>query len=274
MDIQDLNKLAHQLRKTVLDMAWSVGSGHIGGSFSCAEIMTVLYNEVMNIDPANPKMKDRDIFILSKGHAAPSLYFTLAKKGFFGEEQLDSFRQGGSILQGHPDMNKVPGVEISTGSLGMGISNGIGFCLGARLNGISNKVYVLCGDGELDEGQCWEAFVCAVKFGLEDLIVIIDRNHVQLDGTTEEIMPLNNLERRLKAIGWNVLSCDGHNVEELLGVFEKATQTNGKPNAIIASTIKGKGVSFMEGRHVWHGKPLTEEEYKLACDELAKGSAG
>ncbi|HUV08618.1 MAG TPA: transketolase [Spirochaetia bacterium] len=272
MEVLQLRELAHQLRTTVLEMAWRAGSGHIGGSFSCAEILTVLYNRILKHDPKDPEKRDRDIFILSKGHAAPALYFTLAQRGFFSMEVLKTFRQQGSILQGHPDMHKVPGIEISTGSLGMGISNAIGFALGGRLNGTANRVYVLCGDGELDEGECWEALMSAAKFRLDNLTLIIDRNFVQLDGTTEEIMPLSNLGKKIGAFGWRVFTCDGHDIEALLDALEKAAKVKGKPAAIIAETVKGKGVSFMEGDHNWHGKPLTEQEYRAAMEELNGGT--
>ena len=254
-------------------MAWKAGSGHIGGSFSCAEILTVLYYRVMNIDPLLADQPDRDIFILSKGHAAPALYVTLARRGFFDASLLATFRTKGSTLQGHPDMHRVPGVEISTGSLGMGISNGIGFCLGNRLQQRANRVYVLCGDGELDEGQCWEAFMSAAKYRLGNLIVLVDRNHVQLDGTTEEIMPLGNLRCALESLGWHVVSCDGHTVHDLIAAFAQVCTGGDRPHVIIAETVKGKGVSFMEGRNVWHGKSLSDEEYRMACEELEKGVA-
>lgn len=272
-DVRELARLAHDLRRTVLEMAWAAGSGHLGGSFSCAEILAVLYGRFLNVDPADPHRRDRDIFILSKGHAAPALYYMLARRGFFEPEKLLTLRKKGSILQGHPDMHKVPGVEISTGSLGMGISNGIGFCLGNRLNGVGITVYVLCGDGELNEGQCWEAFNTAAKFALDNLVVIVDRNHVQLDGTVEEIVPLPNLPARLEAFGWQVYECDGHNVEDLARVIARAKADRGKPKIVLSETVKGKGVSFMEGQAAWHGKPLSEDEYRRARKELEEAVA-
>ncbi len=270
MDDESLQRIAHKLRRTVLEMAWTAGSGHIGGSFSCAEILTVLYRAVMRVDPDDPRMPDRDIFILSKGHAAPALYFALAERGFFEPGLLNSLRRKDSMLQGHPDMHRVPGIEISTGSLGMGISNAIGFCLAARLNRITRRAYVLCGDGELDEGQCWEAFMAAAKYRLADLIVVIDRNHVQLDGTTEDIMPLGDLKRKIDSFGWQTFTCNGHCISDLRHVFGLAGQRSGRPQAIIAETVKGKGVSFMEGKSVWHGKPLTQQEYSAAATELER----
>ena len=212
---KDMQKTANELRLTILDMVHKAGSGHTGGSLSCCEILTVLYDEVMNINPSEPKWEDRDRFILSKGHAAPALYATLARKGYFDPQELGTLRQMGSCLQGHPCMFKLPGVEMSTGSLGMGISVGVGMALSARLLGKSYKVYVLCGDGEMQEGQNWEALMSISKWDLGNLVVIIDRNGVQLDGTEQQVMPLGDLAQKISAFGLETIRCDGHDTKEL-----------------------------------------------------------
>lgn len=262
-----LERKAWELRKTVVDIIHEAGSGHTGGSLSCAEILTVLYESVLNIRPQDPLWPERDRFILSKGHAAPALYATLARKGFFELQQLHTLRKLGSPLQGHPCMFKVPGIEMSTGSLGMGISVGVGMALAAKLRRESFRVFVLCGDGEMQEGQNWEALMAAAKWSLENLTIIIDRNHVQLDGPEQEVMPLGSLSDKLAAFGMHTIPCDGHNTRQLLDAFHLAAeQTN--PCAIIAKTIKGKGVSFMEGQSAWHGKPIGKEDYAQASKEL------
>jgi transketolase len=263
-----LRQIAHDLRIRIIDMIYKAGSGHPGGSLSICEILTVIYFSELRINAENTKDPDRDRFILSKGHGAPALYAVLAKKGFFPEEELDTLRKIHSRLQGHPDMNKVPGVEISSGSLGMGISFGIGTALGARLNNKSFRTYVLTGCGELDEGQNWEAFLTGAKYKLDNLTVIIDYNRVQLDGTNEEILPLSDLRQKLLSFNWHVIECDGHNITEIIKSLKKAKETKGQPSVIIAYTVKGKGVSFMENRHEWHGKPVNEEEYEQAIQEL------
>lgn len=267
-NIDELVQIAHELRISVTDMIYKAGSGHIGGSFSICEILSVLYCAEMDVDPANPKDPNRDRFILSKGHGAPALYAILAKKGFFSEKELSKLRRFGSILQGHPDMKKVSGVEMSTGSPGMGISCGIGMALGRRLNGLTYRVYVLTGCGELDEGQNWEAFMAGSKYALNNLVVIIDYNRVQLDGSNDEIMPLGDLVKKITSFNWNVIECDGHNISQLIEVFEKVRGEKERPTAIVAHTIKGKGVSFMENRHEWHGKPLDDETYSRVMSEL------
>ncbi len=265
--MEQLQKKAQELRLSVIDMIYKAGSGHSGGSLSCAEILTVLYYRVMRGRPEDPYWEDRDRLLLSKGHAAPALYATLAGRGYFASEHLYTLRQMGSILQGHPCMFKLPGIEMSTGSLGMGISVGVGMALAAKKCGRSWRTFVLCGDGELEEGQNWEGFMAAAKWRLDNLVIIIDRNRVQLDGTVEEVMPLGNLEAKLKAFGLHPLSCDGHKIQALADAFDEALAYGG-PVAVIAKTVKGKGVSFMEGQSAWHGKPINSAEYIQAMNEL------
>ena len=267
-DVAALKRTAEELRVAIVEMIHTAGSGHAGGSLSMCELLSVLYYAELNVDPENPRDPERDRFILSKGHGAPALYAILASKGFFPEEDLATLRQTGSKLQGHPDMKKVPGIDISSGSLGMGISFGIGTSLAARLNGSSYRTYVITGCGELDEGQNWEALMCAAKYGLDNLTVIVDYNRVQLDGTNEEIMPLGSLEEKLKAFNWNVVECDGHDVNSILEALDKARETKGRPTVIVANTVKGKGVSFMEHKNEWHGKPIDDECYEKALQEL------
>lgn len=265
--LEEMKRTAQELRITIIDMIYKAGSGHSGGSLSCAEILTVLYDEVMNLKPEDPLWEDRDRFVLSKGHAAPALYATLARKGCFDPAKLSTLRQLESCLQGHPCMFKLPGVEMSTGSLGMGISVGVGMALAGRQLGKEYKVYVLCGDGEMQEGQNWEAMMSIAKWKLNNLVLIIDRNHVQLDGTEEQVMPMGDLASKITAFGLQVLTCNGHSVADLSDAFKKAAVHNG-PAAIIAETVKGKGVSFMEGQSAWHGKPIGKDEYLLAINEL------
>ena len=263
----DLQKTAQELRLTILEMNHKAGSGHTGGSFSCAEILTVLYEQFMNVNPENPKWEKRDKFILSKGHAAPALYATLSRKGFFDKKELGTLRQTGSILQGHPCMKKCPGVDISMGSLGLGTSVGVGMALTARTKNETWRTYVVCGDGELDEGQNWEAFASIAKWNLSNLTIIIDKNNVQLDGTKEEIMPMQDLRKKIESFGLKTLECDGHNCEDLQKTINVANEDKDAV-VIIANTVKGKGVSFMEGQSAWHGKPINDEDYANAKKEL------
>ena len=260
-----------RLRRTIIDMIHTAGSGHSGGSLSCVEILWTLYNGVLRYRPDDPAWGDRDRFILSKGHAAPALYAVLAAKGLLRADTLATLRQAGSPLQGHPDMRKVSGVEMSAGSLGMGISVGVGMALAGRLSGKDYQVYVLVGDGELDEGQNWEAMMAAAKFRLGNLTVIVDRNGVQLDGPVEAIMPLGDLAAKLRAFGLNVLECDGHSVDALGTTLAEAGRHRPRPAAVIAHTVKGKGVPFMEGQSAWHGKPIDDEAYRRAIEALAPG---
>lgn len=263
----ELQMLARQMRLAVLAMNHAAGSGHTGGSFSCAEILAVLYEQVLRVDPRCPDDPGRDRFVLSKGHAAPALYATLARKGFFPAELLATLRQTGSPLQGHPCMFKVPGVDMSTGSLGMGLSVGVGMALAARTQGANWRTFVLCGDGELDEGQNWEAMMAAAKWQLGSLTLIVDRNGVQLDGTVEEVMPLGDLAAKIAAFGFRIHRCDGHDCRALHMAFQAALAGDG-PAAIVADTVKGKGVSFMEGKAEWHGKPINAADYARALAEL------
>jgi transketolase len=265
-----LEKIAQELRLSIIEMIYRAGSGHTGGSLSSVEILTVLYERVMRINPQDPGWDERDRFILSKGHAAPALYAVLARKGFFDAKELQSLRQLDSCLQGHPCMFKLPGIEMSTGSLGMGISVGVGMALAAKQQHRNYRVFVLCGDGELQEGQNWEAMMAAAKWNLDNLVIIIDRNHVQLDGSEAEVMPLGKLEDKFIAFGFCVISCDGHDPQSLLNAFKKAADIL-QPAVIIAETIKGKGVSFMEGQAAWHGKQISEPDYRRAIREIREG---
>jgi transketolase len=264
---QELKQMAKDLRIQVLRMNHKAGSGHTGGSFSCAEIVTVLYENYLRIKPDEPAWPLRDRFVLSKGHAAPALYATLARKGFCDASDLDTLRCCGSMLQGHPCMHRMPGVDMSTGSLGMGLSVGLGMALSARLKKEGWRVFVLCGDGELQEGQNWEAFMSMAKWKPAGLTVTIDYNQVQLDGTLNEIMPLGDLKAKLESFGLPAFECDGHDPASLIQAYDKALSHDG-PAAVIAGTVKGKGVSFMEGQSAWHGKPISDEEFASALAEL------
>jgi len=266
--IKDLEEKARRFRVQVIKMIYRAQSGHPGGSLSCMDILTALYFHHLRINPQEPAWENRDRFVLSKGHAAPALYVVLAELGYFPKETLFTLRQLDSILQGHPDMRKTPGVEMSTGSLGNGLSVGIGMALGARLASQDYHVYALVGDGELDEGGIWEAAMAASKYQLDNLTAICDFNRVQLDGPIEEIMPLDPLPEKWEAFNWNVIEMDGHNMGEILDALDKAKQVRGGPTVIVAHTVKGKGVSFMEGKFQWHGNAPNEEEYKIALKEL------
>ncbi len=258
-----------RLRRTILDMIHTARSGHAGGSLSCVEILWTLYSQVLRVRPEDPGWAARDRFILSKGHGAPALYAVLAARGFFPHEWLTTLRRTGSHLQGHPDMHKTPGVDMSTGSLGMGISAGVGMALAARLSQRDYRVFVLVGDGELQEGQNWEGLMAARKFGLSNLVVVVDRNRVQLDGPTEEVMPLGDVAEKIAAFGMEVRVCDGHNCGQLLDAWRWTCAAGTTPRVIVANTIKGKGVSFMEGQSAWHGARITDEDYRKARKELA-----
>lgn len=258
---------AKELRKVILRMAYEAGSGHIGGSLSSLEILMALYFSVLHVDPGQPEDEDRDRFILSKGHAAPALYAVLAYRGFFPIEELLTLRKLGSRLQGHPCRDKLPGIELSTGSLGLGISAGVGMALAAKLKNKAYKIYVLCGDGELNEGQNWEAMMTANKWNLDNLIIIIDKNDVQLDGLADEIMPMGDLEMKLRAFGIHTRFCPGHDIEQIMQSLNEMEKVMG-PKALIARTIKGKGVDFMENRSEWHGKRISEHEYLEAINQL------
>ncbi len=268
LDPRQLKEMARQMRIAIVDMIHKAGSGHPGGSLSICEILSTLYFSELRVNPEQPTDPQRDRFVLSKGHAAPALYAVLAKRGFFPESEFDTLRKIGSRLQGHPDSKKLPGVDVSSGSLGMGISFGIGCALAARLNGDDYRSYVLTGCGELDEGQNWEGLMAGAKYGLDNLLVIVDYNKVQLDGTNDEILPLGDLPGKLRIFGWNVLECDGHSVPSLLDAYEKARAAKDVPTVIVAHTIKGKGVSFMEGKCGWHGASIDDEQRASAMAEL------
>lgn len=272
MDLKTKNKLkldACKVRKGIIIGVYNAKSGHPGGSLSIADIMTYLYLYKMNIDPKNPKMEDRDRFVLSKGHCAPALYAAMANRGFFDEEELTKLRHIGSALQGHPSMKLLDGVEASTGSLGQGISIATGMALGAKLKGADYNVYAVLGDGELGEGQVWEASMFASAKKLDNLILIVDNNNLQIDGTLEEVNSPYPIPEKFSAFGFNVQQIDGHDLDQIDEAINKAINTkNGKPNVIIAKTVKGKGVSFMENQCSWHGKAPNDEEYKIAMQEI------
>lgn len=262
-----LQAIAANMRRDIVAMLHKAQSGHPGGSLSAVEILTVLYFSRMKADCQDPSCPDRDRFVASKGHCAPVLYTTLCEKGYFDRGELGRLRQLGCMLQGHPDMKRTPGVDISTGSLGLGLSVGIGMALAAKLDGRQYRTYVLLGDGELQEGQIWEAAMAAPKFGLDNLVAIVDSNGVQLDGRVADIMPLGSLKAKFAAFGWEVIEVDGHDIAALDAAFDKAGDAKG-PAVIIAATVKGKGVSFMEGKNEWHGKALSDEQYAAAVEEL------
>lgn len=264
----ELTSLCAVFRRDLISQLHAIQTGHPGGSLSSCEIITVLYQELMNIDPKNPLMEGRDYFVLSKGHAVPMLYINMAEKGFFPKEYLKTLRQVGSKLQGHPCAHKIDGIELSTGPLGLGLGAGVGMAVAERLKENNNWVYVLLGDGETNEGAIWESAMIASKFKTDNLIAILDNNGVQLDGTTEEIMPLGDVFAKWEAFGWRTLACDGHDIASIADAIEKAKEKTGKPTIIIAKTIKGKGVSFMEGKSAWHGKPIDNESFEIATKEL------
>ncbi|MGL5050845.1 MAG: transketolase [Fusobacteriaceae bacterium] len=260
---------ATKIRKDIVEMICKAKSGHPGGSLSAVDILTALYFDEMNINPENPKMENRDRFILSKGHAAPVLYSTLAEKGYFDRELLGTLREFGSKLQGHPDMRKVPGVEISTGSLGQGLSVANGMALSARISGESYRTYVLMGDGELQEGQVWEAAMTSAHYKLDNVCAFVDANNLQIDGNVDIVMGVEPLDKKWEAFGWNVLVVDGHDFKEIFQALDVARETKGKPTMIIARTVKGKGISFMENVCGFHGVAPTNEETERAVEELS-----
>lgn len=270
--ISKLKQIAIELRKSAITMIYEAQSGHPGGSLSAADIVTALYFKEMNIDPANPKWEDRDRFVLSKGHVCPILYAALGKLGYFPKEYLHKLRQEGSILQGHPDMKKCSGIDISTGSLGQGLSCAVGMAIAGKRDNRDYRVFAMVGDGECDEGQIWEAVMAGYKYKLDNLIVFVDNNKLQLDGTCDEIMPNIDLGKRFEAFGYEVFYIDGHNMEEIVATLDKIRASNNNlPKAIIADTIKGRGVSFMENQLGWHGVAPNDEEYKQAMEELDGG---
>ena len=268
MNIEGLKQKAKEIRKDIIEEVYNAKSGHPGGSLSIADIMAVLYFNELKIDEKNPRWEDRDRVVLSKGHCSPALYAALAERGFFSKETLKSFRKIDSNLQGHPDLNKVQGVDMTSGSLGQGLSVANGMAISAKMDNKDYRVYVILGDGEIEEGQVWEAAMTANKYKLDNLCVIVDNNNLQIDGTIEEVMSSYPIDEKFKSFGFNVLNIDGNNIEEILNAFESAKKTKDKPTCIIAKTIKGKGVSFMENKAEWHGKAPSEEEYIQAMREL------
>ena len=266
--IEELKAIARNVRLGILEETYNAGSGHPGGSLSCSDIMTYLYFEEMKVRPEEPKWVDRDRFVLSKGHAAPALYAVLAEKGFFPKEQLKTLRKIDSMLQGHPDMNKTPGVDISTGSLGIGLSNACGMALAARLDRKDLRVYTITGDGELEEGQIWEAAMFASHYSLDNLYAFVDANGLQIDGKTTEVLSPEPIDKRFEAFGWFVQRINGHDFAAIHDALEKAKTVKGQPHVIICDTVKGKGVSFMENKAGWHGVAPKKEEYEQAVSEL------
>ncbi len=265
---QALQEIAQTIRRDIVEMVYLAGSGHPGGSLSAADIMTVLYYEKMNVNPQNPSMPDRDRFVLSKGHAAPVLYSTLARKGYFDVGEMKSLRQVGAMLQGHPDMKNIPGVEMSTGSLGQGFSASVGMALAAKIDKSTAKTYVLLGDGELNEGIVWEAAMSAAQFKLDALVAVLDYNKLQIDGRNDDVMGVHPVDAKFLSFGWHVIECDGHDLEAIASALDQADTIKGQPTLIIANTIKGKGVSFMEDQVGWHGKAPSQDEFKKAMTEL------
>ena len=267
-EIKKLNDIARDIRRDIVKTIGSAQVGHIGGSLSAVDILTVLYFHILRIDPHNPQWEERDRFILSKGHGAAALYSTLAKRGYFSSKLLNTFGKINSRLQVHPDMHKVPGIEISTGALGQGLSVAIGMALGAKLEHKDIRVYVLIGDGESQEGQIWEGAMSAAHYKLSNLTAILDYNRVQLLGPVSEVMEVSPLADKWRTFGWEVIEVDGHNISQIIESLEKTKKIKNKPSIIIAHTIKGKGVSFMEGKASWHGKAPNKEEMEKALKEL------
>lgn len=268
LSIEELRDISKKARLHIIEMVYGAKSGHPGGSLSIIDVLTVLYFKEMNVDPVNPSDQNRDMFVLSKGHASPALYSILSLKGYFPEELLSGFRKISSKLEGHVHYG-VPGVESSTGSLGQGLGVGVGMAIASKLDKKKNRVYVVIGDGEIEEGSIWESFMAGYKYGLDNLIVILDRNMVQLDGFTEDIMPMIDIKNKVESFGWNVLEIDGHNYEEIISSLEKAKRAEGCPTLIIARTVKGKGVSYMENNPKYHGSPPESEElYQKALKEI------
>ena len=273
MDTLALKKMANEVRKGIVTAVHSAKSGHPGGSLSAADILTYLYFEEMNIDPKDPKKADRDRFVLSKGHIAPSLYSTLAHRGYFPVEDLTTLRHVGSYLQGHPDMKHIPGVDMSSGSLGQGSSAAVGMALAGKLDNASYRVYCVLGDGEVQEGQVWEAAMFAGARKLDNLVFVVDNNGLQIDGDIEDVCSPYPLPDKFKAFNFHVIEIDAHDFEQIDAAFREARETKGMPTAIIAKSVKGKGVSFMENQASWHGSAPNDEQYAQAMEELEKAGA-
>ena len=266
----ELQKLANEIRKGIVTAVHSAKSGHPGGSLSAADIFTYLYFEEMNVDPANPKMENRDRFVLSKGHTAPGLYAALAERGFFPKEDLVTLRHVGSYLQGHPDMKQIPGIDMSSGSLGQGISAAVGMAAAGKLDKKDYRVYTLLGDGEIQEGQVWEAAMWAGFKQLDNLVVIVDNNNLQIDGPIDQVCSPYPIDKKFEAFNFHVINIDGNDFDQIRAAFAEARTVKGMPTAIIAKTIKGKGVSFMENNADWHGKGPNDAEYAKAMEDLEK----
>ena len=269
MDKLKLMKTANEIRKGIVSSVHSAKAGHPGGSLS-ADIFTYLYFEELRIDPKEPKKADRDRFVLSKGHTAPGLYSALAERGYFPKEDLLTLRHVGSYLQGHPDMKHIPGVDMSSGSLGQGISAAVGMAIAGKMDDADYRVYTLLGDGEIQEGQVWEASMLAASHKLDNLVVIVDNNNLQIDGTIEEVNSPYPIDKKFEAFNFHVIKIDGNDFDQIDAAFKEAKTVKGQPTAIIAKTVKGKGVSFMENQVGWHGKAPNDEEYKVAMEELEK----
>lgn len=266
--VEQLKEIATTIRRDIVEMVYLAGSGHPGGSLSAADVLATLYFNVMQVDPADLKNPDRDRFVLSKGHAAPVLYSALARRGYFDAEALKSLRKTGAMLQGHPDMKGTPGVEMSTGSLGQGLSAAVGMALAKKVDKSPARVYALLGDGEINEGIIWEATMAAAHYNLDNLCAVLDYNGLQIDGPNEEVMGVSPVDAKFKSFGWNVIIADGHDIPSLLAAFDAAKGHVGSPSIIIAKTVKGKGVSFMEGQAGWHGTAPNKEQYEKAMTEL------
>ena len=266
--LHDLSLKAAQVRSLAMDAVFSAASGHIGGSLSVADILTVLYFHTMKVDPKAPQAPDRDRLVLSKGHTTPALYATLALKGYFPVEELKLVRSVEGHYSGHPDMVHVPGVDMSTGSLGQGISAAVGMALAGQMDRKDHRIYAVLGDGEVEEGQVWEAAMAAAKYHLDNLCAVVDVNGLQIDGKTADVMPSEPLDKKFEAFNWNVIQVDGHDIAAVAAAFEAAKKGKGKPTVILARTVKGKGVSFMEGDAGWHGKAPNAEQYEKAHAEL------
>ena len=270
MNNLELEKMANEIRKDIVTAVHSAKSGHPGGSLSSADIFTYLYFEEMNVDPANPKWEDRDRFVLSKGHVAPGLYSTLAEKGYFPKEDLKTLRHTGSYLQGHPDMKHIPGIDMSSGSLGQGVSVAVGMAAAGKYDKKDYRVYTLTGDGEIQEGQIWEAAMWAGHRKLDNLVVIVDNNNLQIDGSVEDVCSPYPIDKKFEAFNFHVINIDGNDFDQIRAAFKEARETKGMPTAIIAKTVKGKCVSFMENAAGWHGKAPNDEEYEIAMADLEK----
>lgn len=267
-DHKGLNEITRNIRKDIVTMIHGSKSGHPGGSLSAVEILTALYFDEMNIDPENPKKEDRDRFVLSKGHAAPVLYATLAERGYFDKKELLSLRKVGAMLQGHPDMKGTPGVEISTGSLGQGFSVACGMAMASKLDNAPWRVYALLGDGEVQEGLIWEAAMSAAHYKLDNMVAFLDYNGLQIDGEVEKVMNIGPIVDKFKSFGWNVIEIDGHDFDQIFAALDMAKETVGKPTMIVAKTVKGKGVSFMENNAGWHGNAPSDNDLEIALAEL------